>query len=53
MKNLVSLALLSITTVCFAQQPSGPYLLVSMENAQITLKETSTEVQISGTIDHV
>lgn len=53
MKNLITLAICCFTTLCFAQQPSGPYLLVSTQNAQIPLKETSTNVQISGTIAHV
>lgn len=53
MKNLFTFAILCITTLCFAQQPSGPYLLISAENAQIPLKETRTEVQISGAIAHV
>lgn len=53
MKNVVLLALLCITTIGFAQRQNGPYLSVSTENAQITLKETNTQVQISGTIAHV
>jgi Ca-activated chloride channel family protein len=53
MKNLFALALFCITSIAFAQQPSGPYLLVATKNAQIPLKETRTDVQISGTIAHV
>jgi len=53
MKNLFTLALFCITSLCFSQQTSGPYLLVSAENAQIPLKETRTDVQISGAIAHV
>lgn len=53
MKNLVFLALFCITSFCFSQEKSGPYLLVSDENAQIPLKETRTDVQISGAIAHV
>lgn len=53
MKNLFALALFCITSLCFSQQKSGPYLLVSNRNAQIPLKETKTNVQISGAIAHV
>ncbi|MFD0799199.1 VIT and VWA domain-containing protein [Maribacter chungangensis] len=53
MKNLITLAIFCFTTLCFAQRPSGPYLLVPTKNAQIPLKETRTEVQIAGAIAHV
>jgi Ca-activated chloride channel family protein len=53
MKKLFALALLGISSLCFSQQISSPYLLISAENVQTPLKETRTDVQISGAIAHV
>ncbi|MFK7814261.1 MAG: VIT and VWA domain-containing protein [Maribacter sp.] len=53
MKNLIAIALFCITSLCFSQEKTGPYLLLSDVNAQIPLKETRTDVQISGAIAHV
>ena len=53
MKKIIVLVLFCITSVCFSQEREGAYLLVSTKNAQIPLKESKTDVQISGTIAHV
>jgi len=53
MKNLIALCILLFTSMMLAQKPDSPYLLVNVENAQIPLKASKADVQISGTVAHV
>ena len=53
MKPFHILFALLLSVTFYAQQTESPYLKVLTKNAQIPLKETSVDVQISGTIAHV
>jgi len=53
MKNLFTFVFLFVFTMGFAQESEGPYLEVLSADAQIPLKETRTDVQITGTIAFV
>ncbi len=53
MKKFQILFTLIFSISFYAQQTEGPYLKVFTKNAQIPLKETSVDVQITGTIAYV
>ncbi|MEO1011637.1 MAG: VIT and VWA domain-containing protein [Bacteroidota bacterium] len=53
MKNLFPFLLFFAFALSFAQDGGSPYLQLSDKDALIPLKETKTDVQISGTIAHV
>ncbi|MFK5878302.1 MAG: VIT domain-containing protein [Flavobacteriaceae bacterium] len=53
MKSFHILFALLFSVTFYAQQTESPYLKVLTKNAQIPLKETSVDVQITGTIAHV
>ena len=53
MKSLHVLIALLFSVIFYAQETESPYLKVLTKSAQIPLKETSVDVQITGTIAHV
>lgn len=53
MRDLIAFCIFIFTMMTFAQQNNSPYLQVSNKDAVIPLKESKTDVQISGTIAHV
>lgn len=50
MKNCILLFIILFTAVVSAQENNSPYLKVNLENANIPLMKTTTDVEISGTI---
>ncbi len=53
MKSFHILIALLFSVTFYAQETESPYLKVLTKNAQIPLKETSVDVQITGIIAHV
>lgn len=53
MKYLVTLLLFCCFSLGFAQKVESPYLLVSLKDADIPLKSSKAEAEISGSIAHV
>lgn len=53
MKNLITVVFLFFLSIVYAQKSEGPYLTITEGNAQIPLKASSTDVQITGTIAFV
>ncbi len=53
MKKLFALLLFLTISMGYSQKVEGPYLAVSTKDAIIPLKESKTDVQISGSIAHV